>query len=205
MVLLPFNTEGSIPSLEPIYGSPHSSYNVTISIVGNGSANVTTVVWKYVETVKTGGGVYEWETVPLNNAVITAGNTTVYVAQGHSINILAISNNSTIFYAFSGKFVNSTNYNVTFTPNSSGVERIIFVTETSISGVGGQQMLWDLYYIVLAIGTFVIVAVGFVVSADFWVGTDKDKAWERLKAWLIGAMLFYAGVTIAPIVMTMVV
>lgn len=188
-------------SSEVAMETTHAIYNVTVTSAGYGNVTINTTVWEFVETSKVGGGVYQWEAVPVDNESVPLYGETFGVVQGDSITITGLPNGSYVFKSFSGDFMNSTDASITFTPTHDGTEFVTFVNESSLVSVSGPAMLWFLYYLVLGIGTFIVVLVGFVVSADFMAGTDKDKAWERMKAWLIGAVLFFGAIGIAPVVM----
>jgi hypothetical protein len=202
LVAAPFLTGGdgaNSVSSDVAAEAPHASFNITVTLVGYGNVTVSTTVWEFLETGKV-HGTYQWVAVPINNQSVPLNGTTFKVVQGDPMTIIGLPNGSYVLQSFSGAFDNSTNTSVTFTPTHDGTEVVTFVNESNLVSVSGPAMLWFLYYLTLGIGTFIITLVGFVVTADFMAGTDKDKAWERMKAWLIGAILFFGGITIAPIV-----
>jgi type IV secretory pathway VirB2 component (pilin) len=125
----------------------------------------------------------------------------VFVIEKYSpVKITELPIGSYFFDSFSGTFVNSTNESIIFTPTGNGVEYVNF----SQSSVGlyqnGSSMIRYLIDIVLAVGTFMIVLIGLVVGIDFMAGNEKEKAWDRLIAWLIAAFLFYGAMAGGPLI-----
>ena len=177
----------SFNSVEAI-GNQNGGYTVKIVVNGEGYANVTSTVISGLS----GNTVTE---------SVGSNSSHVFVIEKYSpVKITELPIGSYFFDSFSGTFVNSTNESIIFTPTGNGVEYVNF----SQSSVGlyqnGSSMIRYLIDIVLAVGTFMIVLIGLVVGIDFMAGNEKEKAWDRLIAWLIAAFLFYGAMAGGPLI-----
>lgn len=173
-------TGGTLYTVPSVYGlTPSAGEYLSVHVVGYGDVSVVV-----------GGS--SPVTVPPNSTL------PFKITPGTQVTIEAVPLGNYIFTNMSGSFSNSTSGVATFTVNGSGMEIVYFAPSSVVIHQSASAMVRFLMDIVLAVGTFIVIMIGILVAAEFMAGSDKDKAWDELKVWLIGVFLFYGALVIGP-------
>jgi hypothetical protein len=163
---------------------------ITVSVHGDGTATVY--------------GAFVTGSSP---QVVPANDTETFVMYvGTQVTIVEAPAGNYTFQRFSGDLGNTTNESVFFvlplTP-WAGQEDVNFTAMHMPVNVNGSTVIHMIIYITLGVGGFIASIIGFVVSADFMVGNEeeREKAWSKLIAWLIGSLLFFGTMLIGPYIL----
>ncbi|MEM3845414.1 MAG: hypothetical protein QXU98_06915 [Candidatus Parvarchaeota archaeon] len=165
--------------------STSNDVSITIEVIGNGNVTV-------------GVGVVSGGNVRIG-VVGPDSSETFNVVTGRYITLSASPGTDSVFNYYSGNFSNSTNSTISFVVYSNGTEVANFgYVPVYVSGATTIHLLLE---IVTIVGTFIVILIGFIVGMEFVASSKADEAWERLKSWLIGTILFYAVIIVGPAIL----